>query len=98
MLQISIPAEHTVKISSALLEGPVQLAGLGARDSLRIEAGMCLYGSDIDETTTPVEGGLSWVIGTPFCLAHISEILIEDGLVQARTAARLVTSLAQNPS
>ncbi|VDC05862.1 unnamed protein product [Peniophora sp. CBMAI 1063] len=61
--EISIPAEHTVKITSALLEGPVQLAGLGARDSLRIEAGMCLYGSDIDETTTPVEGGLSWVIG-----------------------------------
>jgi aminomethyltransferase len=41
----------------------VQLAGLGARDSLRVEAGMCLYGTDIDEGTSPVEAGLSWVIG-----------------------------------
>ena len=70
--QISIPAEHTVKITSALLDGPVQLAGLGARDSLRIEAGMCLYGSDIDETTTPVEGGLSWVIGMPIHFVRVS--------------------------
>ena len=42
---------------------PVQLTGLGARDSLRLEAGMCLYGQDLDENTTPVEAGLSWVIG-----------------------------------
>lgn len=43
------------------------LIGLGARDSLRLEAGMCLYGHDLDESVSPVEGGLSWVIGTfPF--------------------------------
>jgi aminomethyltransferase len=42
---------------------PVQLAGLGARDSLRLEAGMCLYGNDLDEDTSPVEAGLTWVIG-----------------------------------
>lgn len=41
----------------------VQLAGLGARDSLRLEAGLCLYGNDIDDTTTPIEGGLAWTIG-----------------------------------
>jgi len=41
----------------------VQLTGLGARDSLRLEAGMCLYGNDLDENTSPVEAGLSWVIG-----------------------------------
>ncbi|KAI8911489.1 hypothetical protein EDD86DRAFT_245770 [Gorgonomyces haynaldii] len=41
----------------------VELAGLGARDSLRLEAGLCLYGNDLDETVTPVEGGLTWTIG-----------------------------------
>jgi aminomethyltransferase len=46
-----------------LSNSPVQLTGLGARDSLRLEAGMCLYGQDLDENTTPVEAGLTWVIG-----------------------------------
>jgi aminomethyltransferase len=41
----------------------VKPIGLGARDSLRLEAGLCLYGHDIDETTSPVEAGLSWSIG-----------------------------------
>lgn len=43
--------------------GAVRLAGLGARDTLRLEAGMCLYGSDIDEATNPVEAGLAWLVG-----------------------------------
>lgn len=43
----------------------VMLIGLGARDSLRLEAGMCLYGHDLDETVSPVEAGLTWVIGKP---------------------------------
>lgn len=58
--------ETTTPAVEALLAaaGPerLQLAGLGARDSLRLEAGMCLYGHDLDDTTTPVEAGLSWVI------------------------------------
>jgi aminomethyltransferase len=41
----------------------VAAIGLGARDSLRLEAGLCLYGHDIDETTTPIEAGLDWAIG-----------------------------------
>jgi aminomethyltransferase len=61
--QISVPPVHATFLASALLRSPVQLAGLGARDSLRLEAGMCLWGNDLDESTTPVEAGLSWVIG-----------------------------------
>ncbi|KAJ7694574.1 hypothetical protein B0H17DRAFT_1057241 [Mycena rosella] len=61
--EISIPPSQTVEVAMLLSKAPVQLTGLGARDSLRLEAGMCLYGSDLDEDTTPVEGGLTWVIG-----------------------------------
>jgi len=64
--EISIPDQDTASVASALLEseaGNAQLAGLGARDSLRLEAGLCLYGNDIDETTSPVEAGLTWTIG-----------------------------------
>jgi aminomethyltransferase len=61
--EISIPAEDAPRIAERLLAGGATLAGLGARDSLRLEAGLCLYGNDIDETTTPVEAGLGWSIG-----------------------------------
>lgn len=60
--QISVPPSHTEEVAKLLLKPPVQLAGLAARDSLRLEAGMCLYGNDLDESTSPVEAGLSWVI------------------------------------
>ncbi len=62
--EIAIPAEHASRIAQRLLAQPeVKPIGLGARDSLRLEAGLCLYGHDIDTTTTPIEAGLSWVIG-----------------------------------
>ncbi len=62
--EISIPNASAEKIAKTLLAAPgVQAIGLGARDSLRLEAGLCLYGSDIDTATSPVEAGLSWVIG-----------------------------------
>jgi aminomethyltransferase len=62
--EISVPAAGAVSVAERLLgQAEVQLIGLGARDSLRLEAGLCLYGSDIDLTTTPVEAALSWVIG-----------------------------------
>ncbi|XP_019487369.1 PREDICTED: aminomethyltransferase, mitochondrial isoform X3 [Hipposideros armiger] len=63
-VEISVPAAEAVHLATALLENPeVKLAGLAARDSLRLEAGLCLYGNDIDEHTTPVEGSLSWTLG-----------------------------------
>ncbi|TIX89021.1 glycine cleavage system aminomethyltransferase GcvT [Rhizobium sp. P44RR-XXIV] len=61
--EISVPADKAVDIANRLLEHPdVQPIGLGARDSLRLEAGLCLYGNDIDQTTTPVEAALEWAM------------------------------------
>ncbi|TPH19291.1 glycine cleavage system aminomethyltransferase GcvT [Litorilituus lipolyticus] len=61
--EISIPAERAEHITRLLLaEKEVEWVGLGARDSLRLESGLCLYGHDIDQTTTPVEASLLWAI------------------------------------
>jgi aminomethyltransferase len=62
--EISTAPEHAVAIAETLLAEPeVAPIGLGARDTLRLEAGLCLYGHDIDETTSPIEAGLAWTIG-----------------------------------
>jgi aminomethyltransferase len=62
--EISVAAEDAVKLAKLLLAQPeVKPIGLGARDSLRLEAGLCLYGHDIDRSTTPVEADLAWTIG-----------------------------------
>ena len=61
--EISVPAEHAEALAATLLgHDEVWPIGLGARDSLRLEAGLCLYGHDIDTTTTPVEAALQWSI------------------------------------
>ena len=61
--ELTVPAAEVDRIARQLLATPeVELAGLGARDSLRLEAGLCLYGSDLDEATTPVEADLLWTI------------------------------------
>ena len=61
--EISLAAENAIEVARRLLDEPeVAPAGLGARDSLRLEAGLCLYGHDIDTTTTPVEAALQWTI------------------------------------
>lgn len=64
--EISIPSYATAAITEFLLDSAkndLKFAGLGARDTLRLEAGMCLYGHDLDDSTTPVEAALSWIIG-----------------------------------
>ncbi len=62
--ELSVPSSEAVGFARALLAmEEVAPIGLGARDSLRLEAGLCLYGHDIDETTSPVEAGLAWSIG-----------------------------------
>ena len=62
--EISLPGDMAAGFIERHLSGPsVKPIGLGARDSLRLEAGLCLYGHDIDETTSPVEAGLVWSIG-----------------------------------
>lgn len=61
--EISVRAEQALELASALLgHDSTALAGLGARDSLRMEAGLCLYGQDLNSETTPVEAGLKWAI------------------------------------
>jgi aminomethyltransferase len=61
--EISVPASQADTLARALLAQPeVKPVGLGARNSLRLEAGLCLYGNDIDTTTTPVEASLNWAI------------------------------------
>jgi aminomethyltransferase len=61
--EIAVHESHAMAVWDALLQHPdVMAIGLGARDSLRLEAGLCLYGQDIDEHTSPIEAGLGWSI------------------------------------
>lgn len=89
--EISTPGERTDEIARKLLGHPeVKPIGLGARDSLRLEAGLCLYGHDIDTATTPVEAGLLWSIGKErrvqggFPGAAIIQKQIAEGAVRRR--------------
>lgn len=62
--ELLIPPHEAEKIAVALLaQESVSLIGLGARDSLRLEAGLCLYGHELDEKTSPIEASLTWAIG-----------------------------------
>ncbi|HEY1154210.1 MAG TPA: glycine cleavage system aminomethyltransferase GcvT, partial [Pseudolabrys sp.] len=97
--EISVPAADAEAFASALLaDAAVVPIGLGARDSLRLEAGLCLYGHDIDTTTTPIEGDLVWSIqksrrnggaragGFPGATAILSQI--DGGTARKRVGLR----------
>lgn len=94
--EITVPATDASALADLLLEdSQVTMAGLGARDSLRLEAGLCLYGQDIDEGTTPVEAGLAWTIGKrrretgDFPGAEIILRQLADGPLRRRVGIRL---------
>ncbi len=97
--EISVPASAAQKIARQLLQDDDCMAvGLGARDSLRLEAGLCLYGNDIDTTTSPIEAGLEWAIqkarrnngaragGFPGAHRIVSEL--ENGTARRRVGLR----------
>jgi aminomethyltransferase len=86
--EISVDGRDAVTLWQTLCADPdVQPIGLGARDSLRLEAGLCLYGHDIDETTSPVEAALTWSIG--------KRRRVEGGFPGH---ARIVQEIAEGPS
>ncbi|UWQ57659.1 glycine cleavage system aminomethyltransferase GcvT [Leisingera caerulea] len=86
--EISIPEADAIRISKLFLaHDDCEPAGLGARDSLRLEAGLCLYGNDIDQSTSPIEASLSWAI---------QKRRKEDGGFPG--AARIQKELAEGPS
>jgi len=60
--EISVEAARAPDLARAMIDAGAQPVGLGARDSLRLEAGLCLYGHDIDDTTSPIEANLNWAI------------------------------------
>lgn len=99
--EISVPEARAPAFAEALLAMPeVAPIGLGARDSLRLEAGLCLYGHDIDTTTTPAEGALDWAIqkvrrtggaragGFPGAERILAELPAADGAAPAMPPAR----------
>jgi aminomethyltransferase len=76
--EISLPASDAVPFWNQLLEAGVKPCGLGARDTLRLEAGMNLYGQDMDETVTPLESGLAWTVSMKDGRAFIGRRALEE--------------------
>jgi aminomethyltransferase len=98
--EISLEAADAEGVARALLaDAEVLPIGLGARDSLRLEAGLCLYGHDIDETTSPIAAGLAWVIGKRRKLARdfpAAERSMAE-LLEGTKRRRVGIKLAQHP-
>ncbi len=81
--EILLPDAQAVGLLQALMHAGVKPVGLGARDTLRLEAGMNLYGADMDETTTPLESGLTWTVGwEPATRAFIGRDVLDKQRVQ----------------
>ena len=106
--EISVPQAHTDALARALLAQPeVKPIGLGARNSLRLEAGLCLYGQDIDTTTNPLEAGLAWAIqkvrrgggaragGFPGASKIVAACADSAGVVAQKPARKRVGLIAQ---
>jgi aminomethyltransferase len=94
--EISVPSEKIEHVTYSLMENlDVKLAGLGARDSLRLEAGLCLYGNDIDDTITPIEANLAWLIqkrrrtDSTFIGANVVLDQLKNGVTKRRIGLRL---------
>jgi aminomethyltransferase len=94
--EISVPTFEAETLAERLLaETEVAPAGLGARDSLRLEAGLCLYGNDIDEDINPIEANLAWAIGkqrkmaSDFAGAATIRAQLDDGPTRLRVGLRL---------
>jgi aminomethyltransferase len=94
--ELQVPGASAEAVARALLAVPaVEPAGLAARDSLRLEAGLCLYGNDLDETTTPVEAGLAWTIpgrrrsGGGFPGVEVIRSQLRDGPPRLRVGLRV---------
>ena len=81
-LELMVPAEEAMAFWSSLLKAGVQPIGLGARDTLRLEAGMNLYGNDMDETITPWQAGMGWTIA----LSDDRDFIGKDALVKEKEA------------
>ena len=81
--EILLPGAAAVTVWRALIQAGVKPVGLGARDTLRLEAGMNLYGADMDETTTPLESNLAWTVGwEPAARAFIGRDVLDKQRVQ----------------
>ena len=87
--ELYIPNSKASEIWDALLKADVTPCGLGARDTLRMEMGFCLYGNDIDETTNPIEAGLGWI--TKFTKDFTDRKRLED--IKAEGPARKMIGL-----
>ena len=89
--EISVPNAQIAQLADKLVSNPeVRLAGLGPRDSLRLEAGLCLYGNDLNEEITPIEAGLAWTVAKrrreafDFLGGDVIKRQLADGVAQRR--------------